>query len=387
MMAVGRNVRILTGSCMATLVLSVGGLAKADNALPYTESFEELAVGSQIASTNGVDGWYGDSNACTVVADTSSFTWGYPIPSATHTNVLNLEAPVTNRFSYSWPGISNVWIDLMVKPVPRENPPAVLPSDVQVAMYMGANGKMNIFHARHLSSGNPTQMWSELDYSLSTGEWLRVTLEMDYLKDNWGGGTDKYFRISFNGGSPISNANAYSELPITAYEPDNGTYFLIACGGSGAGNPGLTSLSTEGPGMIDDVVVTTDKNDLAGQSTSIHGVPLAWFQSMGISDPDGDADGDGIDNWAEWVAGTDPMTGDVFLEIVRAGKGLLSLGGASSPNADAVFTILRNANLTDPIENWTVVASGLTNVTGPWQDPSAPNGKAYYRARMHWNQY
>lgn len=364
---------------VAMLVCSIG-FANTTNAIPYVESFEAYAAGTQIA---GTDGWYGISNAVEVAAEDPGFAWGYPIPAATHSNVLELTEPVTNQFARYTPADPNqsVYIDILVDPIPRENPPGDLPTDVQTAMYLGENGKLNIYHSTYAAVG--AKIWSELDHTpLPTGEWVRVTLEMKYALDVWGGGsnTDKYFRVSVNGGTPLAGAYGYEALPLTNNMPTNATWFLQVGSGNGGGNPYLTSLSTEGPGAIDDVVVTTN-TPAAGGPTTAFGVPLAWFPDP--NNPTKDTDGDGSPDWAEWVAGTDATNGNSFLKFIAAsGSGTIAWNGTTNTGGSATYAIYRNEDLVN--DGWSIVASGIPKGTTTWTDPSPPADNANYKLGIPW---
>jgi len=314
-----------------------------------------------------------------VAEDVSGFLWGHPITNATHTTVLQLTEPISNVFTRV---TDVVYVDVLVDPVPRANPPSGLPADVQTALYMGESGKLNVFHAYY--AGAPAQRWSELDHAAApTGEWIRVTLKLDYTTDVFGPSTDKYFQVSINGGDPLSAPHAYQEIPLVDPNATNGTWFLQANSGNGGGNTYLTSLSTEGPGALDDVVVTTN-TPAGGGAGTIYGVPIAWYQSNGYWDPDGDADGDGSPNWAEWVAGTDSENPDSHLMFTEAsGEGTVSWSGTTNTGSSATYSVHRTEDLVG--NTWTAVATGIPKGTTTWSDPAPPaGGTAGYKVNIPW---
>ena len=351
---------------------------EAPNAIPYGESFETYALGTKLAGSNG---WFGGSNAVEVIAENPGFVWGYPLPSATHTQVLQLTEAVTNMFTTNGLSVNqtNVWIDVMVSPIPRESAPGDLPTDVQTAIYMGSDTNLHVYHA-YYNGGNPAKRWATLQVpGLHTGVWTRVTLKMDYLTDNFGTGIDKYFQISVNGGKPISDPYAYKSIPLLDLSATNGTWFLQACSGQGAGNTHLTSLSTEGPGKLDDVVV--DITPPAAPSGTIFGVPVAWYINNGITDPAGDKDGDGYANWQEWVAGTDPNNASSKLELTGIrGKAKVTWSGSNTVSG-ATYTVLRTTDILTP-SSWAPVQTGITTPT--WTDPNPPQKDAYYKVVIPW---
>ena len=245
---------------------------------------------------------------------------------------------------------------------------------------MGEDGKLNVYHAYY--DGAPAQRWSELDHApLPTNEWVRVTLKLDYTSDVFGASTDKYFQVSINGGDPLSAPHAYQEIPLVDPNATNGTWFLQAGSGNGGGNTFLTSVSTEGPGALDDVVVTTD----TPAKGTIKGVPFAWYHEHGYwEDPLGDADEDGSPNWAEWVAGTDSDDPASLLMFTDAsGEGTVSWNGTTNTGSSATYSIYRTEDLVGG--PWSAVATGIPKGTTTWPDPAPPaGGTAGYKITIPW---
>jgi hypothetical protein len=368
---VHRGTKIWASAVAALVVVCSAGFANTTNAIPYGASFEAYATGTEVA---GSDGWYGISNAATVVAgDLMPFPWGHPIAGA-HSNVLELMEPITNLFTRYTPADEDesVYIDLLVDPIPRENPPGNLPDDVQTALYLGENGQLNAYHAMYPpAGGSAIKLWSELDHApLPTSEWIRVTLDMKYAKDVFANSTDKYFRVAINGGDWLIHSNGYDQLPLQSATNHPGPWFLQAGSGGGKGNTYLTSLSTEGPGAIDDLVVTTNAPSGSASGT-IRGVPVPWYQANGFWNPDGDADGDGSPNWAEWVAGTDARDPNSKLEFTAADKTTFTWSGTTNTGDTATYRIFRRPDLLTG--DWgQPYAAGIPKGDTTWTDAGAP---------------
>ncbi len=379
-----REMKVWAGVVAALVAVGSAGFANITNTVPYEESFESYAVGTEIT---GMGGWYGISNAGTVASeDLSGFTHGFPIDGATHTNVLELAEPITNLFERYDPSDpdESVYIDLLVEPVPRDNPPGNLDTNVQTALYMDSGGQINVYHA--MFGETPPQMWTQLQHPpLSTGDWIRVTLDMKYTKDEFGGKIYKYFRVGINGGPWIESIYGYPQIPPAGGGDTNGPWFLQAGSETGGGNPYLTSISTEGPGAIDDVVVTT--NAPTQSKTTSMGVPIDWYTNNGLdpNNPTKDTDGDGSPDWAEWVAGTDANNPSNFLEVVIAegSMGGLSWSGTTNTGGSATYSIYRRADLLTG--DWgTPVVNGIPKGTTTWTDPMPPADGANYKLGIPW---
>ncbi len=379
------------GGMLALLMIASAtpGWSNTSNGIPYSISFEGLDVGTLISGTNG---WYGDVDAASVVAGDPMYVFGYVIADA-HTKVLEMTAPVSNQFNTNaLPGQTNVWIDLMVKPVPRDVPPSGLDTNIQTAIYLGTDGCLRVMHQYRTSPWSPTPYWTKLNHPpIATNTWFRLTIKMDYRTDAWfqteeNNQFDTYFQVSINGGEPQS-------APMALLQPmlgsgGTGTWFLCA---NAHENDGLvptylSAISTEGPGMLDDIVVTNQPVPTVSGST--YGIDNQIYVSNGIWDPDGDSDGDTNKNWEEMVAGSNPFAADGMLTVVQA---------TSDPTSATIkflgtdlfvtnsYTMLRATNL---MENspWIPVATVARDPSGTntWTDLNAPAGRAYYRPTIQW---
>ncbi len=115
------------------------------------------------------------------------------------------------------------------------------------------------------------------------------------------------------------------------------------------------------------------------------GLPIAWemqyFGHTGV-DPNADSDGDGMSNYEEYLAGTDPLNGNDYLHITlydtTTGGTSATLTWTSVPTR--YYHIQETLSLDSP--NWITNSVGLiasqgVATTGNITDPSAPN--RFYR--------
>lgn len=108
---------------------------------------------------------------------------------------------------------------------------------------------------------------------------------------------------------------------------------------------------------------------LPGNATDTNGNGLsdAWEKAFAISDPYADTDGDGVDNLAEYTAGTDPRDPSSLpagavpstppLEIERVANGY----NVYWDSADSTLILEFSGNMLNP---WTTVSGGAITVVG-----------------------
>jgi len=112
-------------------------------------------------------------------------------------------------------------------------------------------------------------------------------------------------------------------------------------------------------------------------------ISFAWLQQYGLptdgsadfSDPDGDR----MNNWQEWIAGTNPTNALSFLQMLTPARtgSVVSVSWQSVNNR--IYFLQRATNLTAPPVFWTVATNliGLAGTT-PYMDTNAPL-PAFYR--------
>jgi Concanavalin A-like lectin/glucanases superfamily/Immunoglobulin domain len=115
---------------------------------------------------------------------------------------------------------------------------------------------------------------------------------------------------------------------------------------------------------------------------------IAWLQQYGLL-TDGsadyvDSDGDGMNNWQEWIAGTNPTNAVSVLEFSRISlvSGGVSLLWTNTTTGRSYFV----QRSTSPAAPFAPVATNLTGVSGSmsYADTNAPaRGPAFYRVGVH----
>jgi hypothetical protein len=125
------------------------------------------------------------------------------------------------------------------------------------------------------------------------------------------------------GADVVFEAGSILDVDWAAGVTNYGAFDIMTFGGS-VSNGGLTFASSvdtniwgyafvdaDGDGSNDTLRVTAPKG------TTAKGTPLWWLYSNGLTDTDDelDADNDGVDSWAEYVAGTSPTNAASVLEV------------------------------------------------------------------------
>jgi hypothetical protein len=361
----------------------------APNTVPHVESFEPYAAGTDLP---GVNGWYADTvDALTVRAESYVHT-NRLLTGEDHTKVGEfVEAGVSNLYRGTG-GWTNLWIDFIVQPQLSDKPGTLNrvqgDADTQWAIYFDASGRIHLYHGWYEADWTPRKGWTILDYPpVASGQWVRVTLTMDYLTDVWlesfppdwpPDRIDQYFRIAVDGGDPVSDALAYQERDPTS--GGNGTWFLCAHTphAEGFGSTNLSGICLLGPGKIDDLVVNTNAASPSSSSLSPY---EQWLAAEGVEDG-ADDDDDGAESWDEYLAGTDPNDQDSVFRIIeiKSGSPKTIVFFATDANDNTPFDIYRATNLLD-VSPWQMVDTGVArdpSGTNVWVDTAAPPGQAYY---------
>jgi hypothetical protein len=127
--------------------------------------------------------------------------------------------------------------------------------------------------------------------------------------------------------------------------------------------------------------------------TSEHRVPVSWMtdNALGGDQENGNADGDVMLNWEEYVAGTDPQDSNSVFEVINVFYGgtynRVTWYGTTNSGVTIPFNMWRTTNLLDQgawelIEDASIPRSA--DGTNVWDDLAPPNRKSYYQPSISW---
>lgn len=246
------NGKVKIGVYAAVAALVVRTLAAA---LPLADSFENQPNGAPPAGAQGWglagagQAWVTNSELQTTRLVDWAFTTGvgYPLSSATHTQVLVLNGAVSNVFGVT--GEQTLWFDFMLDPQPWTGavPPAISASALG-AFYVTAQGDLAL--ARSSDPGLVTSnLWTVLSGTgVATDNWSRLTVQ-------WVGGVDgAFFAVRINGSNPVTHASGWSMPDETA--PRNGPWFPCP---NAAARLTPASFNLSGQGQVDDWRLSSDQ--------------------------------------------------------------------------------------------------------------------------------
>jgi hypothetical protein len=243
------------------------------NALPYRESFEDLAAwGGLYTRVHITNGWYSsdsgrDQSAISNLVYAYAGTW--PIQAATHTNVLllnTLEATLTNRLEDASFAKTNVYVDVMVQMIASEERPprcTTLDTGTKAAFYVNASSNLMIYHGV-LDAGTGLAS-NTVDAIVNTPRlnaagWYRLTMDFQHVTNALFGLS--MFQVQIDGVTAACH-NAYADdwktevqagrRPATSM---NGTWFLSATRQGAA--TAIAALGFQGAGYLDDLTVARD---------------------------------------------------------------------------------------------------------------------------------
>ena len=277
-----------------------------------SDSFEAYAIGT---GTSGLAGWSGDG---TVEAGTPTVPAnGYPMPNETHAKVLSVDDELTRTYTGTTNG--NQRLEMMVS-VKRssEDELAVPEGDNQVVVAADKDGYLNVY--RRAASGNACE-WARLSETpYANGQWVRVSLYMDYDHPN--------------GASVLVKLDGV----------DCG-WHLMPNGGT---SRHVSSFTLSGDCKVDDVMLTmthyADDWPVAGGDTV---PPAAWFDLYGITGESRSPSAlaaNGYTMLESYDAGLDPTSADPFritsIQILSDGKLQLTINGVRTDLNDTECTAL-----------------------------------------------
>ena len=188
---------------LAALLLSVAIGAQAAS-VPYAESFESYADGTDITTQSG---WTGDASdagtvvtSANVIAALATYTNAgnsFPLPGAAHAKVLQVDETLTNDVNSAAGGV--VISDFLVFASQRDVVPTG-PANAHFACYVDNSGDLVVWYS---ASGVGTWLTLTGGPTINTGEWTRVTVTEAFASSSL------RFKVSINGASAITDAAGY----------------------------------------------------------------------------------------------------------------------------------------------------------------------------------
>ncbi len=427
---------------MATMGLAV-------NTVPQTYNFETGSDGDSII--NQSNGWVAaDADAALIKAEVYSYSGAKPLPDP-HTQILSITADVTNEISSS--GSEIVYVDTMIdaRPWDQETAPTP-PADAQTAAYVNTNGHLVIWH--NDSSATNKTWSELTNTSISTGNWFRLTFKMDYVNDIPGtfgvhgfsviidgqtvsnatgaaaGTAGEVFYMANNGTSissvAFSGTAKIDDFQYSTSDPNTTTLYTIMSSVDDANKVMIAPLGTTYVAESNDItyVISTVSNGVIGdvtvdgtsvgavtsytftavssnhtiavmaqtsQTETGNGVPYSWLTDNGLGTNDmTDTDSDGIIEWKEYAAGTDPNNSNSIFEILSVvydnGSNSVSYYATTNSGVTDGINIMRSVDLVNDV--WTNVAPGVlrsADGTNTWWDTNPPaDVPAFYKPVIIW---
>jgi hypothetical protein len=119
----------------------------------------------------------------------------------------------------------------------------------------------------------------------------------------------------------------------------------------------------------------------------LSGAFTSWLQQFGLP-TDGsadyvDPDGDGMNNWQEWVAGTNPTNAASVLQMLSATPGATNVVVTWSSVNTRTYSLARATNLTT-VPAFSVMSSNIAGLAGTtsFTDTNPPATAAFYRVAV-----
>jgi hypothetical protein len=189
-----------------------------------------------------------DGDASTLVSSNYTYTGTLPITNtAASSLVLNLSTEgqtltrnlgVTNDYVNNGP----VYVDTMIRFTPSEDNPTISDAYVKAAVFVNASSNLCIYTGGNANLGYSQSHITDVGYFINPSQWYRLTI----LLKNYPETIDPVFQVYINGVA-ITNSAAANDSDTTY------TWFNAA---ATANASTISSISFQGTGMIDDLVVT-----------------------------------------------------------------------------------------------------------------------------------
>jgi hypothetical protein len=228
---------------------------------PFTNTYENLAVGDSILTNPAAGCWTGTNDATAYVTNVKyTAKASSALPDVSHDNIVVFSTEggeIKNTFDTNAFFTSHMFVDTMIQPVFSEELPrnaAVTNSQLSVAF--DTNGFINIFHGVVTDdplnwSALATNQWSAFPIEqVSSGQWVRLSVELFYNMDD---NNRAIFKAQING---TTCSNEYS---FYAYNPEkaamDGPWFRCATDYLMQ----LREIALSGTGSLDDLLVSTNE--------------------------------------------------------------------------------------------------------------------------------
>jgi hypothetical protein len=353
-----------------------------DNQRLFMETFETYPNGLLLPGTNG---WHAAeyeaviaTNDAAALGGVTAFgqAHGYPI-NTTHTKVGALQSEAALHV-VSDAG-KRMLMQTLLKPIPYDldsiPDPATLTN--QLAFLFSEAGHLVLLHG---TPGTGTKVWSTFTgTTYDTNAWHLVKVETDY--STVGNGC-RYFRVCVDGGHWLSHADGYTANDGSG--ASGGTWFALC----DATATEMHSIGFVGTGWLDDILVGEVWSSLTGGGDLDHDGLWDFWEcqnfggtNMAAGAASADWDGDGFNNRAEFLAGTDPTSSNSVLVVIRgivreAGGFRVSWQGGR----DAVQYLERCDDLTTGLWNPIFTNPPPTDILNDLLDATAASNR-FYRVR------
>jgi len=365
--------------------------------LTYVNSFESYSYGA--FETN--NDWSFPSNSIVTITnvnylDTHALNTafiGSPITGA-HDRILSFsDASLTNSYTST---DSLVVIDTMIQPTLSQTPEYNAEvSNSQFSIMFVTNG-VAIWQGRQSAStyGSDYEDWFTLGNGatpVSSGKWCRLTVTLNYRSEpgNDEGSSNAMFQVKIDG-QPL-NAS-FGHVTNDMRSATNGSWLLM-----GRSPTKISALTLKGSGLLDDLVVAT--NTIPDFVTTNHFIPYHWltlrgvvtneppsYSDMQVADSSvADADWDGMLNWQEYLAGTEPTNFESKLVILSQTilNGTNTIQWLSTTNALAPYSIAAASNLSS--NDWVTMTNNLAATsygTNTLSGHFGSNSPAFFRVQV-----
>lgn len=349
------------------IILGIGtlGIAELVQGLPFTEDFESYADGTQVSSL-----WHRFWSA----SDTNVVVTAGVGVSDSKAAVLPENTALTNTL-YPSMTLTKVWTDMYLKSVKIDVLPAV-DTNASVMLCINEDGYMTVYDAN-------TSAWVVCSNSLAgaavtplADEYARITLFKDYAAK-----TVALFLndVLLREGLPMIASNAYYRGMAIQNSAGPSAYLdnvIIS-----TNYPVALTGDSDGDGWADVREIDT----WGSISAATNGVPKTWLATHGLTDPNGNADADGLSNAEEYLAGTSPTNDASIFQILSIEQNgietVLTIMGNDS-GAKAPYVIERTPSLDQAFGPFSTVpraaAPANTVYTNIAEEVSAP---AFYRVK------